>query len=519
MNRWPSRRVAYPWAARPVRWAAAVTIALGAVLVRLWWLEPVLQGTSPFIQSYPAVLVAAWIGGFVGGILATAASILAITYLLLSPEGAFGVASVADQLTLAIFGALGILVGAVLHARKESQRRATESEERYRSLVELSPDAVFVHAHGRIAYVNATTVRLLGAADAAQLMGRSSFDFVAPASQDLARSRTQQLYSETKRVPPVEQLWVRLDGRELPVEVTAARVPWGAGEAVQVIFRDISERKRADEERQALLERAEAARVQSEEANRLKEEFLAVLSHELRTPLNAVLGWARVIKKGVSRPEHLTHALTVIERNAAAQVQIIEDLLDVSRIITGRFRLAMAPMDLRQAATNAMESVRPAASAKDLTLNVTLPPEDVVVLGDAVRLQQVAWNLLTNAVKFTEPGGLVNLTVRHLGADAELMVSDTGLGISAEFLPHVFDRFRQQDSSSTRASSGLGLGLSLVRHLVEAHGGRVNASSPGLGSGSTFAVRLPIAGARRALPPDSALDRPASELTASPGAE
>jgi signal transduction histidine kinase len=288
---------------------------------------------------------------------------------------------------------------------------------------------------------------------------------------------------------------------------------------VQVIFRDISERKRADAERQGLLERAEAARAQAEEANRLKEEFLAVLSHELRTPLNAVLGWARVIKKGVSRPEHLTHALTVIERNAAAQVQIIEDLLDVSRIITGRFRLAMGLMDLRQAATNAMESVRPAASAKDLTLNVTLPPEEVVVLGDAVRLQQVAWNLLTNAVKFTEPGGLVNLTVRHLGADAELMVSDTGLGISAEFLPHVFDRFRQQDSSSTRASSGLGLGLSLVRHLVEAHGGRVHASSPGLGSGSTFAVRLPIAGARRALPPDSALDRPASELTATPGAE
>jgi PAS domain S-box-containing protein len=505
------------WIPRAIRCGIGVVLAIAAVLARVWWLEPILGPGNSYLQSYPVIFLAAWIGGLPGGLLATFTSALGIAYTILPPESSFAVASLSGHVSLAVFIGVGALMSGLLHAREQSRRQAEKSEDRYRSLVELSPDAVFVHAQGRVVYANASTIRLLGASDAAQVLGRQAFEFVAPQSQSLARARTQQLFSSVRRVPPVEQEWVRLDGGMLPVEVTAARVPWGDGEAIQVVFRDISQRRRADEERQTLLQHAEAARAQAEaaraeaeKASRLKEEFLAVLSHELRTPLNAVLGWARIIKNGATRGDHLTHALTVIERNATAQVRIVEDLLDLSRIITGQFQLRMQRMDLRQATTNAVESVRPAAGAKDISLDVVLPPEDVGVLGDPVRIQQVIWNLLTNAVKFTEPGGLVNLTVRNLGAQAELMVSDTGIGISPEFLPYVFDRFRQQDSSTTRAASGLGLGLSLVRHLVEAHGGRVRVSSAGAGSGSIFVVTLPLADARRAadVPPSEDVSTP-----------
>ena len=494
---------------RPARYGIAVAVALGAILVRIRWLEPLLGAGNVYIQSHPAILVAAWLGGLAGGLLATLVSAVGIAYAILPPASSLWVESFSDRVSLAVFVGIGALITVLVHAQQQSQRQAIEFEERYRSLVELSPDAVLVHVGGRIVYANPRTVRLLGASEAAQVLGRASFDFVAPPSQELARARTQQLLSGTKHVPPVEQEWMRLDGRSLPVEVTAGRVPWGDGEAIQVIFRDISDRRRADAERAALLRRSEAARGQAEKANRLKEEFLAVLSHELRTPLNVVLGWARMIQRGMTRADELTHALSVIERNATAQARMVEDLLDVSRIVTGQFQLTIQRMDLRQAAINAVESVRPAADAKGVELNVVVPSDDVYVLGDPVRVQQVIWNLLSNALKFTGSGGLVSLTMRERDREAELTVRDTGVGISSDFLPHVFDRFSQQDSSSTRPVPGLGLGLSLVRHLVEAQGGRVRASSAGVGSGATFVVWLPIADARHAAAADAA-DSPSS---------
>ncbi|HEX8187475.1 MAG TPA: PAS domain S-box protein [Pyrinomonadaceae bacterium] len=230
---------------------------------------------------------------------------------------------------------------------------------------------------------------------------------------------------------------------------------------------------------------------QAQEANRIKDEFLATLSHELRTPLTAILGWASMLAAGGLNAQEATRAVAAIERNARAQRQIVEDVLDVSRIITGKLRLEMRPVELRALVQDAVESVRPAAEAKGIYLSTLLAPEVGEVTGDPDRLQQVMWNLLTNAVKFTPAGGRVEVELRREGARTSLRVGDTGEGIAPEFLPHVFDRFRQADMGTTRQHGGLGLGHAIVRHLVELHGGEVAAESPGRGLGSTFTVRLP----------------------------
>jgi PAS domain S-box-containing protein len=237
------------------------------------------------------------------------------------------------------------------------------------------------------------------------------------------------------------------------------------------------------------------ARRDAEAANRMKDEFVATVSHELRTPLTAILGWARLLRSGrYPLPAEAATPLETIERNARAQARLVDDLLDVSRIITGRLRLDLRPTDLGSVVDAALDAVRPAAAAKDIALASSLDPSATSVLGDPNRLQQIVWNLLTNAVKFTPDGGRVALEVRRHGSRARVIVRDTGKGISAEFLPYIFERFRQEDSTATRAHGGLGLGLAIVRHLVEMHGGTVHAESPGDGLGSTFTVTLPLAG-------------------------
>ena len=243
---------------------------------------------------------------------------------------------------------------------------------------------------------------------------------------------------------------------------------------------------------------------QAQEANRIKDEFLATLSHELRTPLTAILGWASMLAAGTLDARETTRAIAAIERNARAQRQIVEDVLDVSRIITGKLRLEMRPVELRALVLDAVESVRPAAEAKGVYLSTLLAPEVGEVNGDPDRLQQVMWNLLSNAVKFTPAGGRVEVELRREEARTALRVSDTGEGIEPGFLPHVFDRFRQADMGTTRQHGGLGLGLAIVRHLVELHGGEVTAESPGRGLGSTFTLRLPLRltpGRRESSPP------------------
>jgi signal transduction histidine kinase/ActR/RegA family two-component response regulator len=238
---------------------------------------------------------------------------------------------------------------------------------------------------------------------------------------------------------------------------------------------------------------AETARARAEAANRTKDEFLATLSHELRTPLTAILGWARLL---VSRPTDtaaMPRGLEVIERNARAQAQLVDDLLDVSRIITGKLRLDVRPVELPLLVEGALDAVRTAADARGIRLDVSLDTDAGPVAGDEARLRQILWNLLSNAVKFTPRGGRVALSVTRAGSDVAIAVTDSGKGIDPAFLPHIFERFRQADSTTTRTHGGLGLGLAIVRHLAELHGGSVQAESEGEGRGAVFTVRLPLA--------------------------
>ena len=260
---------------------------------------------------------------------------------------------------------------------------------------------------------------------------------------------------------------------------------------------------------------------QAEESSRLKEEFLATISHELRTPLSAILGWTRMLRLGQLSSENTAKALDTIERNARAQAQLVDDLLDVSRIITGKLRMDVRPADPNSFIDAAVEAVRPAADAKGVRVQKVVDTGPVSIPGDPVRLQQVVWNLLSNAIKFTPRGGRVQIRSERVNSHLEIVVTDTGQGISADFLPHVFDRFRQADQKTSRQHGGMGLGLAIVRHLVELHGGTVSAASPGEGQGATFTVMLPISpvyqldptgsrvhpAARDLLPPNDCIER------------
>jgi signal transduction histidine kinase/response regulator RpfG family c-di-GMP phosphodiesterase len=255
---------------------------------------------------------------------------------------------------------------------------------------------------------------------------------------------------------------------------------------------EVADRKLAEEERARMLIREQAARAEAEQANRTKDEFLATLSHELRTPLTAILGWSHLLQTKSLDQENMDRALETIERNARSQSQLIDDLLDVSRIITGKLRIDMRPVELVPIIEAAIDSMRPTAQAKSIKFEVTCDKTASHVSGDSSRLQQVVWNLFSNAVKFTPEGGRVNVCLERSGEHAQIAISDTGQGIDPRFLPFIFDRFRQADGSTTRKYGGLGLGLAIVRHLVELHGGTINVHSEGVDRGATFTVLLPL---------------------------
>jgi PAS domain S-box-containing protein len=295
-----------------------------------------------------------------------------------------------------------------------------------------------------------------------------------------------------------EDTFVRKDGELFPVACKVSPVHGHAHGVSVVEVTDLSERKRAERDREALLDSERAARAEAERASRLKDEFVATLSHELRTPLNAILGWAEMLRAAPRAPERLAHGLEVIERNARLQAQLISDLLDVSRIARGKLRLEATIVDLASIVEAAIEGLRGMATAKGVTVSTGFSPLGAVVTGDAGRLSQVVSNLVSNAIKFTPAGGNVVVTLRPIGPSAELSVTDTGVGIAPEFLGSLFERFRQADASAARQHGGLGLGLSIVKHLVELHGGRVHAASDGLGKGARFVVVLPLEAPERA---------------------
>ncbi len=264
------------------------------------------------------------------------------------------------------------------------------------------------------------------------------------------------------------------------------------GDGVVVTWRDTTERRQVEEERKQLIAQEQAAREEAEKANRLKDEFLAVVSHELRTPLNSMLGWAHILRNRQLNEAIATKALETIERNARHQKKLIEDILDVSMIIQNKLRLELQPLYLVPIVHAAIEDIQPQAQAKSIQIESMLSPFISPVMGDAERLQQIICNLLSNAIKFTPPAGRVQILLQQIESFAQITVTDTGQGISSDFLPHVFDRFRQADGTTTRKYGGLGLGLAIVRHLVEMHHGHVYAASEGIGKGATFTVQLPI---------------------------
>jgi signal transduction histidine kinase/CheY-like chemotaxis protein len=357
--------------------------------------------------------------------------------------------------------------------------RVTDFNEKYADMWQLPRDAMETRDHRWLLDIVALTVR----------------------DPEAFRARVDAIYASS----PSDSLDVLdlVDGRAFE---RFTKIQFMDGQSIGRVwcYRDITERKNAEKHRQILLERAEAARQEADVANRAKDEFLAVISHELRTPLNAITGWANLLLNGDMSPEKRRHAVEVIGRNAKAQERLIEDLLDVSRIMAGKVRLNVDPIEPIEIVEMAIEAVRPMAHAKDVALQITLDPDAGTVMGDRDRLQQIVWNLLTNAIKFTAKHGTVQVRLRRQDSSVEVVVEDNGRGITPEFLPYVFERFRQADTSFTRSKGGIGLGLAIVRHLVELHGGAIKAESEGEGQGSTFTLALPIAPMRRrsaALPP------------------
>ncbi|MDB4943283.1 MAG: two-component sensor histidine kinase [Labilithrix sp.] len=410
-------------------------------------------------------------------------------------------AGAADYLSKALLDperlARSILHALRMHAAERSGALAREqleaAERRYRFLAESIPQMVWVtDADMEIEYVNGKWVAYTGL-DLASARGQAWGRIVHP--EDLAE--VMRRWNEARATGSRFEVQVRLlresDGT-YRWHLCRAEALGGAGDALRWFgtSTDIEDQKQTEAELVRLRETAENERARAEEANRAKDEFLAILSHELRTPLNSILGWISMLRAPDATAEMIARGLVTIDRNARAQAQLIEDLLDVSRIVTGKLVLDRKTVDLRDVTAAALETVQPLAATRNVALEVDVPEEPLVVSGDASRLQQVVWNLLVNAVKFSPEGGRVIVRASHNGREAVVCVEDSGKGIDPHFLPHVFDRFRQADASFARSHGGLGLGLSIVQHLVERHGGRVTASSEGPGRGAVFTAAIPL---------------------------
>jgi len=361
------------------------------------------------------------------------------------------------------------------------------------TIVESSDDAIVgKDLNGIIRSWNTGAQKIFGYS-APEMIGKSITILIPSDRQDEETKILAQL-RRGERIRHYETVRVTKDGRMIDVSLTISPIRDAEGKVTGAskIARDITQKKRAEAEREQLLQREHAARAEAEAANRIKDEFLATLSHELRTPLNAIVGWVGMLRAGKLNEPNIAHAIEIIDRNARAQAQLIDDILDVSRIVSGKIRLEIEPVELSKVVEAAVDSVRLAAQAKNIHVRTAFDPGAGPVAGDPDRLQQVIWNLLSNAMKFTSEGGSVIVEVRSSGSHIEILVKDTGEGISPNFLPFVFERFRQADGSLTRDHKGLGLGLAIVRHLVELHGGSVRAESEGVGKGSTFKVSLPV---------------------------
>jgi len=379
------------------------------------------------------------------------------------------------------------------------------------AIVASSEDAIVSKTLGGIVTSwNSAAERLFGFS-ATEMIGQSITRIIP---EELQHEEVEILAKlrRGERIERYETTRVRKDGKKVYISLTISPIRESSGETVGAakIAHDITERRRAEQalleretelarlaaERELFLGSERAARSEAERLSQLKDEFLATLSHELRTPLNAIQGWATLLRERRARPEDYDRGLETIERNVRIQVQIVNDLLDMSRIISGKIHLEVQPIYLHEVLSNSIEGVRQSAVAKGIRIQPILDSRLGLVRGDPNRLQQVLWNLLSNAIKFTPKGGRIQVILERVDSHAQICIEDNGIGIKAEFLPHVFDRFRQADPSTTRHYGGLGLGLSIVKNLVELHGGTVQVKSAGENQGTAFTLSLPISHVR-----------------------
>ena len=422
------------------------------------------------------------------------------------------------------------------HRLQSAARAAPEDVlELFGALIDAMPDAMaVVDQASTIVLVNAQTERLFEY-KRDELLGKP-VDILVPERFRSAHREHRSGYFRTPSLrlmgSGMDLVATRQDGKEFPVEISLSPIETITGTLIVCAIRDVTVQRTAQHaaERARLADAREAnehlvvgavhaqmVAEQAEQDSHLKDEFLFTVSHELRTPLNAILGWARMLESKQLPPERAEHAIAAIGRSAAALACMIDDLLDTSRILKGALRLALRPVDLAAVAQEALEAVRPLAASKNVHVAFDALAGSRTVNGDADRLQQVIWNLLANAIKFTPEGGHVDVVIESTHEHMEIRVVDTGCGISPDFLPHVFERFRQAEDATTQRHTGLGLGLGIVRQLVELHGGTVHAASPGAGQGATFTVRLPMAGGSApAAQPGALVERRTESSTTSP---
>jgi PAS domain S-box-containing protein len=401
------------------------------------------------------------------------------------------------------------IVGATvdIRDRKRAAAALADNETRLQSFVNANVVGIlYGNAEGYIYKANDELLRIIGYSRAELEAGHIHWaDITPPESLPLdeygiAESR------EKGACTPYEKEYVRKDGSRVPVLIGYSQVGHNQEETIAFVL-DLSALKEAEAQREELLRREKLAREEAERANRVKDEFLAILSHELRTPLNPILGWSKLLQTRELDESKMAMALSTIERNARLQAQLVDDLLDVARILRGDLKLETKPVNLTTIITAAIDRISSAATAKSIRLNFVPQPAassirpnpdtaiqllDAQIVGDETRLQQIVWNLLSNAVKFTPIGGQVGVQLQQSDYQVHILVKDTGQGINPEFLPFLFESFRQEDLAMTRRHGGLGLGLTIVRYLVESHGGTIMADSPGEGLGSTFTVSLPL---------------------------
>lgn len=483
-------------------YAAAVGFALLAIGVRTL-LDPVLGSQTALFPLTAGVVTAGWLGGLGPALLATLIGGLAVDASLFTGrlDGAARLDGVVPLIMFAVTGGVIALASGALHRRCRSlaadeahvAAQLFESELRFQEIADAAPVYIWrSDRDGNCTWFNRPWLDFRGRTVDAE-RGRGWMEGIHPDDQD-RYAHAEVAAFETRRPLTIDYRLRRFDGEYrwvvdhgVPLHDGHGRFDGFVGSCL-----DITTRKAAEAEHEMLLARERAARSDAERATRLKDEFLSTLSHELRTPLNAILGWTHLLRETGPDPAALLRGLAVIERNAHLQTRIVEDLLDMSRIITGKMRLERRVVGVAAVVDAAIESLKPAFEAKGLSLSQSLD-RTTTVIGDPARLQQVVWNLLSNALKFTPKGGLVDVRIAVVGSEAQLTVHDTGRGIQPEFLPHVFERFRQEDASTRRSEGGLGLGLALVKHITELHGGAVRASSAGETRGSTFIVTLPLA--------------------------